>query len=66
MKKVLALAFVVSLALSCTKKESTYEQDTNVMLEEPKTEVVQPSADSTTTTTATPPVVDSVATPTKI
>lgn len=60
MKKILAVAFLASLAVSCSKKESTYEQDSNVMLEEPKTEIVQTAkVDSTVTPVA--PVVDSLA-----
>lgn len=44
MKKVLAIAFLGSLALSCAKKESTYEQDSNIMLEEPKVVVADSAA----------------------
>lgn len=44
MKKVLALAFIGVLAASCSKKESTYQQDSNVMLEEPKVEIKTDSA----------------------
>ncbi len=48
MKKVLAIAFVGSLvALSCSKKADNSLQDSNVMMEEPKTEM---AADSTAKT----------------
>ncbi len=46
MKKLLAFAFVAAVAASCNKKETSYEQDSTIMLEEPKIEVVD-SADAT-------------------
>lgn len=44
MKKLLAIAFVGVLAAGCSKKENTYQQDSNVMLEEPKVQVTADSA----------------------
>ena len=40
MKKVLALAFFAAVAVNCSKKESTYEQDSNTMLTEPEAQTV--------------------------
>lgn len=40
MKKVLALAFVGLVAFSCSKKDENSIQDSNIMLEEPKAEIV--------------------------
>ncbi len=44
MKKILALAFVAALAVSCSKKESTYEHDSNIMLAEPEVKIVDTAA----------------------
>ncbi len=68
MKKIFAIAIFGVLAVSCSKKESTYEQDSKVMLEEPKLEMVDSAAvakpvDQTTEATSETAVkVDSVAT----
>lgn len=56
MKKLLAFAFVAVLAVSCSKK-STYEQDSNTMLEEPQTSMTDSAAvtkPADQTTVATP------------
>lgn len=44
MKKIIALAFIAALALSCSKKESTYEQDSNIILAEPEVKVIDSAA----------------------
>ena len=68
MKKIFAIAIFGVLAVSCSKKESTFEQDSNVMLEEPKVEMVDSAAvtkpvDQTTVATPETAVkVDSVTT----
>lgn len=43
MKKVLAIAFFAAVAVSCSKKEKV-QQDSNVMLEEPKVELTDSAA----------------------
>lgn len=57
MKKLIAFAFVGLLAVSCSKKDENNVQDSNVMLEEPKAEIVgQPTAsavDASVESTAT-------------
>lgn len=66
MKKILALAFVVAVAVSCSKKESTYQQDSNVMLSEPEVKVVDSSAVTEpvdNTTVPMPAAADSAAVP---
>lgn len=50
MKKLLALVLVTTAIFSCSKNESEYKQDSNIMLEEPKVEVTV-AKDSTTTQT---------------
>lgn len=48
MKKLVALLFITVLAVSCKKKE-TYNQDSNVMLEEPKVQIIDSAAASKAT-----------------
>ena len=60
MKKIIAIAFIGGLVLaSCSKKDSTYEQDSNSMLPEPEATVTTDSAKvapvTETTATATTP-----------
>jgi|GEM_PF-490918 len=43
MKKILAIAFIGILAASCSKKNDKSWQDTNTMLQEPETTVVDSS-----------------------
>lgn len=40
MKNLLVLAFVAALAVSCSKKESNYVEDSNTMLQEPEVQTV--------------------------
>jgi len=47
MNKVLAIAFIGILAVSCSKKNDKFWQDTNTMLQEPETTVVDSSAAKT-------------------
>lgn len=67
MKKLIAIAFIGGLVLaSCSKKESTYEQDSNSMLPEPEVTITDtakaaPSPAATTTPAAAPAVTDSTA-----
>lgn len=62
MKKVLFVAFASALVFSCSgEKGSAYDQDSNIMLEEPKAEEVK--KDSTAQPAAAPAVAtDSTAT----
>ncbi len=71
MKKVIALAFIGSLAIiSCSKGPDHSLQDSNVMLQEPEATVTTDSAaapatsegNATTAETAAPAVADSTAT----
>lgn len=64
MKKLLALAFIGALALSCNKKENTYQQDSNTMLTEPEVQVVDSAAVTEPVDNTTVPMqVDSAAVP---
>ncbi len=50
MKKVLAIAFVSGLIIaSCSKKSENSLQDSNTMLQEPETTVVESAAPATDT-----------------
>lgn len=65
MKKLLALAFFAVLATSCSKKENTYQQDSNTMLSEPEVKVVDSAAvtEPVDNTTTELPVGDTATTP---